>query len=96
VLLEAMRAEPSDWRPYVEAGPGEEDRMLNGLSDRLRYYWPRPAVRRAVAALLAEAREGRPAKVPEDWPADPARLPETLIDRNVGAVVARYRQATGG
>jgi hypothetical protein len=28
-------------------------------------------------------------------PVDPATLPETVIQANVGAVVARYRTATG-
>jgi hypothetical protein len=29
-------------------------------------------------------------------PVDPTRLPEAVIDHMVGAVVAKYRTATGG
>jgi D-tagatose-1,6-bisphosphate aldolase subunit GatZ/KbaZ len=103
VLAAAMRDRPGDWRAYVAPGPREEAMMLHGLSDRVRYYWPHPEVRAAVERLFARLRSLRPepglvAQVTGGMvePTDPATLPETVIDRMVGAVVRRYRTATGG
>jgi len=101
-LLAAMRARPADWRAHVAAGAREEAMMLYGLSDRLRYYWPVPEVQAAQARLFAALRAARPepglvAQVTGGLVADipPETLPETVIDRMVGAVVVRYRTATG-
>jgi D-tagatose-1,6-bisphosphate aldolase subunit GatZ/KbaZ len=101
-LLSAMRARPADWRAHVAPGAREEAMMLYGLSDRLRYYWPAPEVQAAQVRLFAALRAARPepglvAQVTGGLVADipPESLPETVIDRMVGAVVARYRTATG-
>jgi D-tagatose-bisphosphate aldolase class II non-catalytic subunit len=101
-LLTAMRARPADWRTHVAPGAREEAMMLYGLSDRPRYYWPVPEVQAAQARLFAALRAARAepglvAQVTGGLAADisPAILPETVIDRMVGAVVARYRTATG-
>lgn len=102
-LRDAMRAEPADWRAYVDADGHEEAMMLYGLSDRVRYYWPRSGVRQAVDRLFAAVRASTPAPgvVAQATggmvgAVDPARLPEAVIDQMVGAVVAKYRNATGG
>lgn len=102
-LREAMRAEPADWRAYVDADGREEAMMLYGLSDRVRYYWPRPGVRQVVDRLFAQVRASAPAPgvVAQGTgglvgPVDPTQLPEAVIDQMVGAVVAKYRIATGG
>jgi len=98
-LLAAMRARPADWRAYVPPGPEEERMMLYGLSDRVRYYWPDPGVQAALARLLA-ALNGVPpppgllAQV-GGGPVDAGATPGGLIRRMVGAVVRRYRAATG-
>ncbi|PLL14465.1 tagatose-bisphosphate aldolase [Tabrizicola sp. TH137] len=101
-LVAAMRAEPADWRAYVEPGPEEARMMIYGLSDRVRYYWPKPGVQAALRALFAAIRAADPAPGlvaqvtgGRVGPVDAARLPETIIRRMVGDVVARYRQATG-
>ncbi len=101
-LLAAMRARPGDWRAYVEAGAREEMLMLYGLSDRLRYYWPDPGVQAAQARLFAALRQARPppglvAQITGGLvtTTDPAALPETVIRLMVGAVVRKYRSATG-
>jgi tagatose-1,6-bisphosphate aldolase non-catalytic subunit AgaZ/GatZ len=77
--------------------------MLFGLSDRVRYYWTRPKVRQAVDRLFAQVRASAPmagmvaqATGGLVGPVDPAHLPEAVTDRMVGAVVAKYRNATGG
>ena len=103
VALRSVMAEDSrHWRAYVEPGPDEARMMLYGLSDRVRYYWPRPAVQAAQRALFDGLRAAAPApglvaQVTGEMVAsvDPARLPETIIARMVGDVVARYRTATG-
>jgi D-tagatose-1,6-bisphosphate aldolase subunit GatZ/KbaZ len=76
--------------------------MIWGLSDRVRYYWPKPQVQAGQRALFAALRGVHPppglvAQVTggRAAPVDPATLPETVIQTNVGAVVARYRTATG-
>lgn len=52
VLAGVMRANPTHWRDYYAYKAPESD-WLFGFSDRVRYYWPHPAVRSAVATLLA-------------------------------------------
>lgn len=101
-LQAAMRAEPADWRAYVAPGPREGAMMLYGLSDRARYYWPRPEVQASVARLLQALRDSspEPGLVAQATgglvsPVDPASLPEQVVDRMVGAVVERYRTACG-
>ena len=48
-----MRADPQHWRGHYH-GEGEslDFDLQYSLSDRIRYYWPYPAVQRAVAAML--------------------------------------------
>lgn len=93
-LLAAMRARPADWQAHV---PDVEGAMLYGLSDRVRYYWPDPGVQAALARLMS-----LPARVPPGMLAqvsgglvEPDARPEDLIRRMVGAVVTKYRHATG-
>ncbi|AWB47186.1 tagatose-bisphosphate aldolase [Gemmobacter aquarius] len=99
-LRQTMHNDPSDWRAYVAADDREAAMMLYGLSDRVRYYWPRPHVQSAVTALYDRLRAATPepglvAQVTGGMvrSSDPATLPETIIDTMVGAVVRRYRQA---
>ena len=56
-LEAAMLARPEYWRPYY-AGDDEGLRLARAFSysDRCRYYWPQPTVRRAVEALLGDLR----------------------------------------
>jgi len=99
-----MRRDPRDWRAYVAADRREGAMMLYGLSDRVRYYWPRAPIQAALARLRANLAAARPepgliAQVTgglvEDW-GEPAALPRAVTDRRVGAVVAKYRAATRG
>lgn len=102
-LQAAMRAAPAQWRGHVAPGPREAEGMLYGLSDRVRYYWPVPAVREAWQRLCANLRAADPAPgiIAQALgalvaPGDPATLPERAIQRMVGQVVTKYRTATGG
>ena len=48
-----MLADPRYWQSHYHGG-AEQERWLRhfGYSDRIRYYWPAPAARRAVERLL--------------------------------------------
>jgi D-tagatose-1,6-bisphosphate aldolase subunit GatZ/KbaZ len=101
-LRAAMADDPRDWQAYIDPGPDAPQMMIWGLSDRVRYYWPKPQVQAAQRALFTALRATHPppgllAQVTGGLavPVDPATLPETVIQANVGAVVARYRTATG-
>ena len=103
-IIEAeMLASPGDWRAYVAPGPREAAMRLYGLSDRVRYYWPRPAIQAALAKLRANlvAHPPEPGLVAQylgtlvDASVPPAELMDRAIDANVGAVVAKYRAAAG-
>lgn len=53
-LEAAMVAHPEHWEPYLR-GDERELRLARAfsLSDRARYYWPRPELREAVGRLFA-------------------------------------------
>ena len=52
--IERMRAEPRHWQRYYHAeGRQLEIDLQYSLSDRIRYYWPDPAIERARQALFA-------------------------------------------
>ncbi len=53
VVLAAMRANPTYWRGYYDEGRDSQLDLQFSLSDRIRYYWPEPAVRQACGAMLA-------------------------------------------
>lgn len=104
-IVEVIRAEmvgnPGNWRAYVAPGRREEAMMLYGLSDRVRYYWPRPAVQSALARLYANIAGAAPEPgivaqftggLAEDA-GKPAMLARRVIDRMVGDVVRKYRGA---
>jgi D-tagatose-1,6-bisphosphate aldolase subunit GatZ/KbaZ len=54
VVEAEMRAHPEQWQGHY-SGTSERQRYLRrfSLSDRIRYYWTAPGVKRAVATLLA-------------------------------------------
>lgn len=54
VMEEVLLAQPSNWATHYH-GTADEQRLLRhfSYSDRIRYYWPVPAARDAVEALLA-------------------------------------------
>lgn len=61
VALERMRAEPGHWRRYYHGhGRALDSDLQYSLSDRIRYYWPDPAIERARQALFANLRDDPP------------------------------------
>jgi len=60
-ILAAMREDPTHWRKYYHgSGRTLELQLAYGLSDRIRYSWPVPAVTRALAHLEASFDAGTP------------------------------------
>ena len=61
VAIERMRAEPGNWqRYYHEVGDALSLQLQYSLSDRIRYYWPDPAIVAAQEALFANLRAAPP------------------------------------
>lgn len=76
-----MLAEPGYWEGHYH-GSGPEQRLARhfGLADRIRYYWPHPQARAAVAALMDDL-GGRSLPDPLLWqvfPADVLDLAEAI------------------
>ena len=60
-VLAAMRADPSHWRRHYHGeGRALELQLEYSLSDRIRYYWPLPAVAEALSRLAASFDEEPP------------------------------------
>ena len=101
VLEQAMDDNPVHWRGYVAADGADRVGRLFGLSDRVRYYWPEPRVDAAVKTLM---RNIDSASVPpglisqyvgETAGEGEGPLSRRIVQAKVGAVVAKYRRATG-
>jgi D-tagatose-1,6-bisphosphate aldolase subunit GatZ/KbaZ len=60
-ILDAMRADPRHWRKYYhDTGTALDLQLQYSLSDRIRYYWPDPAVAAALERLRAAFDGGSP------------------------------------
>jgi D-tagatose-1,6-bisphosphate aldolase subunit GatZ/KbaZ len=60
-VLAVMHAHPGHWRKYYEASGQALDLQLQySLSDRIRYYWPRPDVAAAIDRLFSAFDAGPP------------------------------------
>lgn len=104
VLLEVMRADPRHWRKYYHGSGHALDLQLEySLSDRIRYYWPDPAVVAALARLRAAFEGGTPplALLSQYLPAAhaavragkiPARMTDLVI-HHVRQVLSHYSRA---
>jgi D-tagatose-1,6-bisphosphate aldolase subunit GatZ/KbaZ len=61
VAIARMRAEPANWDRYYHATGAALDLQLQySFSDRIRYYWPDPAIAAAQDKLFANLREHTP------------------------------------
>lgn len=79
VVEEAMLREPKDWLAYYP-GSAEEQGVLRvySYSDRMRYYWGRPEVARAVEQLLQNL--------------STTSLPETMLSQHLPLQYRRVRE----
>jgi D-tagatose-bisphosphate aldolase class II non-catalytic subunit len=101
-LERAMDADPKHWRPYIEKTPDERLMRLYGLSDRLRYYWPKPEVQAALRRLVenVDSRAVPVGLVSQCLGDMLMERPEPSLSKRafaskVGAVVSKYRRAAG-
>jgi D-tagatose-1,6-bisphosphate aldolase subunit GatZ/KbaZ len=106
VLDEVMLARPDHWAAYHQ-GDEEQRRFarLFSLSDRVRYYWPEPAVEAALSRLLTNLSEhpASPLLISQYFPAEFDALrqgrvpaaPRRLIHLRILEVMARYARACG-
>lgn len=100
IISQQMDANPKDWRAYVPEGDDQALLKLFGLSDRMRYYWPNPAIQAAVKQLCANIDA---TKIPPgllwqyagDVAAGDLPLSTRIIDTKVQKIVRRYRRACG-
>ena len=100
VVEERMIADPGRWQAYY---PGDDatQRLARtySFSDRMRYYWPDPAIQAAQDRLVANLTECAP-----PWPLLSAHLPDqysrvragTLQSDPVALVVDRVRDVLRG
>jgi len=106
-VIAVMRADPRHWRGHYH-GEGEnlDFDLQYSLSDRIRYYWPHPEVRQAVAAMMERlARRPIPlALLSQFLPRqhDAVRegrigaTPAELVREGVAAALRPYIAACGG
>jgi D-tagatose-1,6-bisphosphate aldolase subunit GatZ/KbaZ len=103
-LLDAMRADPRHWRKYYHGTGRALDLQLEySLSDRIRYYWPEPAVTAALERLQAAFDAGTPPLgllsqyLPAAHAAVRAGTLRTgmtgLVSHHIQQVLARYARA---
>jgi D-tagatose-1,6-bisphosphate aldolase subunit GatZ/KbaZ len=98
LIDDVMTADPKYWRDYVADGPRARLERLFGLSDRIRYYWPNPAIQEALGVLhrnidAASDELGLIRQFPNLWEDDAhpgLSLSQRIIQARVGAVVAKY------
>ncbi|HVM70649.1 MAG TPA: class II D-tagatose-bisphosphate aldolase, non-catalytic subunit [Anaerolineales bacterium] len=103
--LEAvMLAKPAYWEKYYRGSPREQAlRRSYSLSDRVRYYWPEPAVQAALDKLLANLAQVRipPALLSQYAPIvfeeirqeQAKNRPSSVIEGYIQRVLGAYREA---
>ena len=102
IIEEEMLADPTHWRNYIAPGPREAAMRLFGLSDRVRYYWPKPRIAAALRLLYHNIDHAHPElglllQFAPDLAADsaePMPLSFRIVQHHVGAVIEKYRRAT--
>jgi D-tagatose-1,6-bisphosphate aldolase subunit GatZ/KbaZ len=79
VIEATMLSEPDNWLPYYD-GSAERQKLLRrySYSDRVRYYWGRPAVAAAVERLVANLRG--------------VAIPESMLSRYLPVQYLRLRK----
>jgi D-tagatose-1,6-bisphosphate aldolase subunit GatZ/KbaZ len=61
VAIERMREQPAHWRRYYHSqGDALSIYLQYSLSDRIRYYWPDPAIEQARQRLFANLQANPP------------------------------------
>ena len=104
-ILEVMRADSRHWRKYYhDSGQALDLQLQYSLSDRIRYYWPHPAVAAALARVRAAFESDSPplALLSQYLPAAhaavragtiPLRMTELVI-HHIRQVLSQYSRAS--
>lgn len=104
IALERMTAEPGNWAKYYHSdGAALRFDLQYSLSDRIRYYWPDPAISAAQDRMFANLADNPPpmALISQYLPAANAALrdaglpsdPTSLVIAHIGATLEAYRAA---
>ncbi len=105
-VMAVMRAEPRYWEKYYHSTGTQLDLDLQySLSDRIRYYWPHPAVAAAQEAMFANLIRQPPSLpllsqyLPHSFTAVRERrirnVPADLVVAHVMVTLNSYSRATG-
>jgi D-tagatose-1,6-bisphosphate aldolase subunit GatZ/KbaZ len=79
VIEETMLREPKDWESYYAGSPAEQKLLRKySYSDRVRYYWHRPAISAAVERLVANLSK--------------VKIPESMLSRYLPEQYMRLRK----
>jgi len=104
VVLDVMAREPDYWRKYYGGAPAQArfDQQFS-LSDRIRYYWPHPAIRAAQETMLGNLARATPPLtllsqyLPRQYEAVRAgrlrNAPNDLLKEGVAYVLRQYLSA---
>lgn len=104
IALERMTAEPRNWAKYYHSdGAALRFDLQYSLSDRIRYYWPDPAISAAQDRMFANLVDNPPpmALISQYLPTANAALrdaglpsdPTNLVIAHIGATLDAYRAA---
>lgn len=104
IALERMTAEPRNWAKYYHSdGAALRFDLQYSLSDRIRYYWPDPAISAAQDRMFANLADNPPpmALISQYLPTANAALrdaglpsnPTSLVIAHIGATLEAYRTA---
>ena len=92
IQIKILHSDPSHRRSFIANRADEQTELLYGLSDLIRYNWPKLAIPKALTGLARNIAAAKPAP---GLVAPPALLPRAIIHSMVGAVVHKYSHATG-
>jgi D-tagatose-1,6-bisphosphate aldolase subunit GatZ/KbaZ len=79
-IEKTMLREPANWKPYYDGTSAEQKLLrLYSYSDRIRYYWHRPDIAKAVDTLIANL--------------SAFTIPESMCSRYLPSQYARLRNS---
>lgn len=98
VMEEVMRGQPEHWREYYNGTPRQQlFKRKFSLSDRIRYYWSNPRVRRALARLMQNlGEEALPYSLSSQYFGETGFSAQQAISWKIQTVLGRYMAACEG
>lgn len=95
VIDEAMQACPEHWAAYYHGSEREQAfKRKFSLSDRLRYYWARPDVQRALDTLMRNlGHRTLPHSLSSQFLGETGLNADQFISRKIGRVLTNYSAA---